>query len=214
MKKIYFLCATLLMAQLSIAQDIAIRIPANAKAVATINTARLMKLMSPEDLDKSILGKKLREIKGDDTTSQYNSVKDFGLDLNNKLYYFYMADDSMHYNIVLMPLSDALKVDKVMHEKEMVRLSGNVRKVAEIDSSSFLIWNDQRLMYVSTSLKDEYFRRKDVAANHGLSYNYYYEEAVVSDSIMSMDTSAIIYETDTTETVTEKARIDSILAII
>ncbi|RYY48203.1 MAG: hypothetical protein EOO06_10930, partial [Chitinophagaceae bacterium] len=174
MKQIYLLAIAIFSSQLLAAQDLASLIPGDAKAVVTFNMASLSKLMTPEQLDQTIIGKKLRELKGKDSTRLFSSVQDFGANLNSKAYYFYMSDDSMHYNMALVPLADARKLDKVLNNKEILRLPANVRKVAEKDSSGYIIWNDQQMLYVNATLKDAYFRRKEVAINHGLSDYYDY----------------------------------------
>jgi hypothetical protein len=215
MKKIYVLFLSLFFVQCINAQNLALKIPADANAVATINAGKLSSLLPVDEWDKTSLGKMLGKIKGKDSSTAYNSVKDLGINLSGTIYYFHTENDSMHYNSMLIPLSDATKMEKLLGKRELIRLAGNVRKVTEDDSSAVFLWNEEQLLFVKASLKDAYFSTKEVAERNGLSYNYYYDEAAVAidtSIAYSMDTTAVVI--DSVTVVTDNAAVDSLMAVM
>ena len=221
MKKMYSLVLFLCAAQYLNAQNMAIKIPSNANIVGSINTGKLSQLMPVEEWDKTALGKKFKEMRAKDSSLQYNSISDFGLNTNSTLYYFRTEDDSMQYNCFMIPMADASKLDKILGSKELIRLANNVRKSTDEDSSGLYLWDNQQLVYVKAIMKDAYFRNPEVAARHGLSYEtprryYNYDDStastdaamtnehpvltdtvVVTDAVTAVDTAVIDINTET-----------------
>lgn len=194
MKKYYCVALILLVASGLRAQNAALKIPSTANVVGSINLGKINGMMPMEEWDKTSLGKKLKEMRGNDTTLQYNSVQDLGIDPNSTLYYFHTENDSMHLNTVLATLTNAVKTDQFFANKEIVRLAGNVRKHVDNDSTGYFMWNDVQIIYVKALMKDAYFREVAIAQRHGLSYNVpriYQDEEV---TINAVDTSILTLE--------------------
>ena len=186
MKKYYFLALILITAHGLSAQNAALKIPANANVVGSINLGKINSMMPMAEWDKTTLGKKLKEMRGNDTTLQYNTLQELGVDLASTLYYFHTENDSMHLNTMLVSLTNALNTDKFFANKEIVRLAGNVRKHVDNDSTGYFMWNDVQMIYVKAIIKEAYFKDAVIAQRHGLSYyetsnyNNYDEEAAVA----------------------------------
>ncbi len=185
MKKYFCFAFLLLVANGVHAQNPALKIPSTANVVGSINLGKINGMMPITEWDKTSLGKKLKEMRGSDTTLQYNSVQDLGIDLNSTLYYFHTENDSMHLNTVLATLNNAGKTDQFFANKEIVRLAGNVRKHVDNDSTDYFMWNDVQMIYVKALMKDAYFKDATVAQRHGLSYNVprIYDEEVTIDAV-------------------------------
>jgi hypothetical protein len=196
MKKLYLLFLAVLFAQCITAQNLAAKIPANANIVASIDAAKLSQMMPTEQFDKTAIGKKLKKMQKKEGGVKYTCAKDFGININSSLYYFHTEDDSMNYHCMIAPLVNAGKLDKILGQKELIRLAGNVRKVIDDDSTGFFMWNEQQLFYVNAVIKDAYFRNTEVAQRHGLSYKNYYDVAVDSAMIM-VDSVAAVPDTVT-----------------
>ncbi|MBC7866268.1 MAG: hypothetical protein H7X88_01930 [Gloeobacteraceae cyanobacterium ES-bin-316] len=207
MKKIQSLTLLLLFATGILAQNIAQKIPATANIVGSIDAGKINKLMPVEEWEKTSLGKKFKEMQAKDSSLTYNSIKDFGIDLSGTLYYFHTEDDSMHYNTVLVPLTDATKLDKVLANKGLARLAGDTRKITDDDSTGYFMWNNEQLVYVKALIKEGYFRNAEVAARHGLSYSTPVSYSDANDvTVVSVDTAQDLKE--------EYAVPDSVLAFM
>ena len=196
MKKIFFLLTAVATIQCAAAQELANKIPANANAVASIHGAKLTAMLSPEEWDKTTMGKKMKEMMSRDSGFQFNSVKDFGIDLSGSFYYFNTDDDSTYYNYFLAPLADVNKLEKLFAKKDIVRLANNVRRLTDDDSSGVAIWNNQQFIYVNASLKEGYYQDSAVAARHGLSYtSYNYYDPVYADTTAVIEESTVTFDT-------------------
>lgn len=216
MTKIYFLLLLVFSAQCTNAQNLALKIPADANAVATINAGKLSSLLPVEEWDKTSLGKMLGKLnQGKDSGTVAHSVKDLGINLNGTMYYFHTENDSMQYNCLLVPLTDGSKMEKILGKRELIRLANQVRKVTEDDSSAVFLWNDEQLLFVNAGLKDAWFSTKEIAERNGLSYNYYYNEpAVETDTSLLYSIDSAAAEIDSVSIVTDEAAVDSLMAII
>ncbi len=189
MKKYFCFALLLLVANGIIAQNPALKIPSTANVVGSINLGKINGMMPMAEWDKTSLGKKIKEMRGSDTTLQYNSVQDLGIDLGSTLYYFHTENDSMHLNTVLATLTDAGKTDQFFANKEIVRLAGNVRKHVDNDSTGYFMWNDVQMIYVKALMKDAYFKDVTIAQRHGLTYNVprIYDEEVTINAVDSSE---------------------------
>ncbi len=214
MKKYYFLALILITAHGLSAQNAALKIPANANVVGSINLGKINSMMPMAEWDKTTLGKKLKEMRGNDTTLQYNTLQELGVDLASTLYYFHTENDSMHLNTMLVSLTNALNTDKFFANKEIVRLAGNVRKHVDNDSTGYFMWNDVQMIYVKAIIKEAYFKDAVIAQRHGLSYyetsnyNNYDEEAAVAVDTVAM------YEEDPEIMDSAYSAVDTSMAII
>src|SRR5258706_7654980 len=184
MRKLFIAAILLLSAQFVFAQDVLPKIPVNANVVAGINTGKLMQLMPAEEWNNSRVGKKLLEMSSKDPTGRLNSVNDIGINLAGITYYFHTENDSIHYNCILVPLLDAVKFDALFKDRPFTRLDNNTRIIADTDSTGYMMWNGQQLLYVKGILKVQYFNDPVTARRHGLSYHYYYNDtAAVADTV-------------------------------
>ncbi|RYF91613.1 MAG: hypothetical protein EOO03_00970, partial [Chitinophagaceae bacterium] len=202
MKKYVCLClSTLLVLGLS-AQNPALKIPATANIVGSIDLGKINNLMPIADWEKTSLGKKLAGTNKQDSSMPAKSLQDAGFNPNSTVYYFHTENDSMHINTVLVQLADAGKTDHFFADKELVRLAGNVRKFADADSTGYCMWNNDQLLYVNAIIKNDYFKNATIAARHGLSNavvttKIWDEE--VTDEEDTMDSATVEIATDTAE---------------
>ena len=189
MRKLFITAALILPGIVSLAQDLVSKIPAEANVIGTINTGKLTQLMKVEEWSNSSFGKKMLEMSAGKSGKEVKSFNDLGLSLNSNMYYFHTENDSIHFNYILAPIADLSKFDALFTDRPFVKLANNARMMAEEDSSGFLMWNNQQVLYAKGSLKESYFRDYEVAARHGLYTPYASDTAAyalppVVDSVM------------------------------
>jgi len=189
MRKLFITAVLIFPVIISLAQDLVSKIPAKANIIGTINTGKLTQLMTVEEWSNSSFGKKMLEMSAGKSGKEVKSFNDLGLSLNSNMYYFHTENDSVHFNYILAPIADLSKFDALFNDRPIVKLANNTRMMADEDSSSFLMWNNQQVLYAKGSLKEGYFRDYEVAARHGL-YTPYASDTVayalppVVDSVM------------------------------
>jgi len=161
MKKLLFLislCTTFI----SVAQNLESKIPSNAEAVISVNGNRLLELMSIDEFEDLDIAKELfKEVsKNNDSTAKISSLKDFGIDINSKVYYFYQTTDSIIYHSVLYKLNDRKLFEKalVASEEEIVR---NNNMNISTKNSSATIWNDNILLFTAGDATYRYFQNNE-----------------------------------------------------
>ncbi len=96
MKKI-ILTMALVATTFSFAQSLESRIPANAQVVVSVSGDNILELISLSDFDINALGKEMiKEFKREN--KEFNSLGDFGVNLESKAFYFYQPTDSVSYH--------------------------------------------------------------------------------------------------------------------
>ncbi len=147
MKKILFIVA-ICVSFTTIAQNLESKIPNSAEAVVSINGNRLVELVSVPEFDNynfaQMMFKELSRKK--DEGSKMKSVKEIGIDLNSKAFYFHKRTDSISYHNFLVKLTDKNMFESLMSpkNKENIISEGGVQIM--VDHSSVAIWNDQMLL--------------------------------------------------------------------
>lgn|GEM_PF-334472 len=186
MKKILIAIILLFLVKLSYAQDLVKKIPANAFTVATIKGDNIFKLMFVKDFNESFLGKKLLTEASKSLDKNFNSIEDFGINLDKNMYYFNQLSDSITYNCFLIPLKDASRFENLIKDKnEKVKTTGDVRTMTLPDSSSLMMWNNNMMYFVTGSIRSDFFSDSTHAARYGIKdirYQNSYDAAAVADS--------------------------------
>jgi len=146
MKKILFIIA-ICISYISTAQNLESKIPDDAKAVVSINGDRLLELISASEFDNYSFAKMLfKEVGKKDSTAVIHSIKDFGFDINSKAYYFYKTTDSINYHTMLINITDRVKFERLISERDKERIEkiGDINILA--NNSSTTTWNDNMLI--------------------------------------------------------------------
>ena len=180
MKRVLQLLAlALFTGHLSIAQDLAYKIPEKALAVASIKSDQLLQLFSITEFDTSALGKRLLGELSKKTNGNYESIKDLGFNLSSTIYYYNQKTDSISYNCLLIPLSDAQKFETIMFkeaEHADIKHQGEIRILQTAGNKNLVMWNNEMLYLAYGSTSAYFFEDSVNASRYGikaLSYNDY-----------------------------------------
>ncbi|MGM9478591.1 hypothetical protein ACS5PU_19365 [Pedobacter sp. GSP4] len=214
MKKILIAISLFLSLQAANAQDLVKKIPANAFTVATIKGDNIFKLMFVKDFNESFVGKKLLEGTSKSLDKNFSSIEDFGINLDQNMYYFNQLTDSITYNCFLIPLKDASKFESLINNKEQkLKTDGNTRTIVLPDSTSIVKWNDKMMYFVTGSIKGAFFADSAKSARYGIKdIRFQAEDAMAVDSAtMLADTTYVTTTEPVVEEVTapviEKAKV-------
>jgi hypothetical protein len=177
-----------------IAQDLANKIPEKASAVASIKSDQLFKLFTKGDFNSSVLGQKLLDNFSHKTGGDYKSIEDAGINLSSTIYYYYQMTDSISYNCLLIPLSDARKLETLFNDttRAKIKQQGDTRILAT-SGNVLTVWNNEMLYVAHGSLRSYFFDDTLAAARYGikpLSYDDEYSEEPMVDTIATMDAAA------------------------
>ena len=183
----------LLMGYAGIAQDLANKIPEKALAVASIKSDQLFKLFSPGEFNTSVLGQKLLADFSQRTGGEYKSIEDAGINLSSTIYYYYHKTDSIKYNCLLIPLSDARKLEKLFNDttRAKIKQQGDTRILAT-SGKNLIVWNNEMLYVAHGSLDLAFFNDSLTYSRYGikpLADEYGYDEPV-ADTVAAMDAAA------------------------
>ncbi len=185
------------------AQTLEKKIPANASIVATVKTGQLIQLLSADEFSQTASGKKFLEMLSNNTGKELKHINELGVNLTANSYYFRYDNDSISYNCLLIPITDAVKFAGLINSKSGVVTNNNIRTSNTDDSTTFLMWNNQYAIAVSGSLKDYYFSTKEVSERYGLTYMppYVYSatDSAVDVSLVKVDTTYVISDTTAVE---------------
>ncbi len=92
-------------------QDLAYKIPEQARAVVTVRGNKLLDLLSASEFNNSEMGKKmLNKITRKMEKGKVSSIEDFGVNLASNMYYYNMQTDSISYNSLLLPPERCCKI--------------------------------------------------------------------------------------------------------
>jgi hypothetical protein len=194
MKKVLSLLGLGLLASSSHAQDLVNRIPANAFSVASFKGDQLFSLLSIPEFNSSALGKKLLEEVSREKDKSYTSVTDFGINLNGTLYYYNQKADSINYNCILVPLSDAGKLELLLSDKDrsVISREGNTRMLTTAKDKTVFIWNNELLFMAMGDLQYSFLNDTVRTRPYGIkevSYSDYYYQ---NDA--AMEETTVTYE--------------------
>ncbi|WP_421940681.1 hypothetical protein [Pedobacter sp.] len=199
MKKILIAITLFLTVKGVIAQDLVKKIPTNAFTVATIKGDNLFKLMFVKDFDESFLGKKFLTGASKSLDKNFNSIEDFGINLDKSMYYFNQLNDSITYHHFLIPIKDANKFDELIKSKESrFEKKGEIRTYILPDSSGILMWNNTMLCGVNGSIKSSFFADSTKSAKYGIKDIRYQNE--YDQTAVAVDSATVATYPDTTYT--------------
>ena len=195
MKKLLFALALLFSGIQNYAQDLVKKIPVNAFTVATIKGDNVFKLMFVKDFNESFVGKKLLTETSKSLDKNFTSIEDFGIDLENNMYYFNQLSDSITYNCFLIPIKDATKFESLINDKgKKFTLNGETRTMVLPDSTSIIKWNNKMMYFVTGSIKSSFFADSLKSAKYGIKDLRYQSDVVLTDSATAVVDSAYAEE--------------------
>lgn len=203
MKRIIQLAAIAICAGLTAsAQDLAYKIPEKAFNVATLKTEQLFQLTSVTDFDKSLWGTKLLQKLSSISGKEFNSINELGINLGANMYYYYQMTDSINYSGVLIPLSDAKKIEALfIKQGEPLQKIKGATIVQQPSEKTIVAWNEQMLFLTYGNIKEHFFYDSAVGARYGINPADEYPVAVtepvpelVIDTVVSpIDTAVVEY---------------------
>jgi len=198
MKKILLSFSLLLLFNLTKAQDLVKKIPANAFTVATIKGDNIFKLMFVKDFNESFVGRKLLEGTSKSLDKNFTTIEDFGINLDKNMYYFNQLTDSITYNCFLIPLKDATKFESLINNKDnKIKTTGDTKTMVLPDSTSIIKWNNNMMYFVTGSIKSSFFSDSAKSARYGIKdIRFQNDEATLADSAAVAVDSAYVTTTD------------------
>lgn len=185
MKKVIF-SMMMLAAYATTAQDLAVKIPKDAFAVVSVKGAGIFDLLTIDEFNQSLLGKKILKEAGDHK-HKYKSVEDFGVNVKSTGYYYYKTTDSINYHCVLLPLNDAAKFEAIFnsYERDKIEARGDYKRLYTDGDRTLIQWNKQSAMIVTGDLNDDFIEHDTVRAQrYGLkkvNYRDYYNDNMSYD---------------------------------
>ncbi len=185
MKKVIF-SMMMLAAYATSAQDLAMKIPKDAFAVVSVKGAGIFDLLTIDEFNQSLLGKKILKEAGDHK-HKYKSVEDFGVNVKSTGYYYYKTTDSINYHCVLLPLNDAAKFEAIFnsYERDKIEARGDYKRLYTDGDRTLIQWNKQSAMIVTGDLNDDFIEHDTVRAQrYGLkkvNYRDYYNDNMSYD---------------------------------
>ena len=202
MKKLIKLSLLFLLPFAVNAQELISKVPQNAIAVAKINANNFFRYLPADEFNKSFIGKSFLAAAFTDSTTTVKDVQNFGINLSASAYYYYQQTDSIGYNVFLLPIKDVAKLDQfsTTHGNKFTQ-NGDLRKMANKDSSTVVMWNKDVLYVINASLKDEFFKDSLVAKRYGIENVRFFgqdDDIDVIDSIL-VDTATVITTTEVEE---------------
>ena len=155
MKKI-ILTIALAATTIGFAQHLESKIPVNAQAVISVSGENIFELISKSDFENNTLGKEMiKELKRED--KEFNSLDDFGMNLQSKAFYFYQPTDSISYHNFIIKLNNRKQMESLLDSITTTKIvkTGNVSSFMEYDSN--VIWNDNTLLFTVGEKSYGYF---------------------------------------------------------
>ena len=155
MKKL-ILTIALVATTIGFAQRLESKIPANAQAVISVNGENLLELISLTEFNNNGLAKEMIKEVGR-KNPDFNSLADFGFNLESKAFYFYQPSDSISYHNFIIKLKDRNAFEKVLDTATTNKIvkTGDVNSILEYDTS--IKWNNNTLMFTVGDRSYSYF---------------------------------------------------------
>lgn len=214
MKKIFF-SLLVLSGFAANAQDLAIKIPKDAMAVASVRGEHFLELMSVAEFDRSAFGRKMiAEMADHKEKGDFKSIEDFGIKLSGTMYYYNQQTDSIGYNCLLVPLSNAAKFEALLDQSQTseIKRKGDTRTFYDGDNA-FFQWNNDFVYIVYGSLHKSFIEKDSaMSARYGIkevsSYDYnndYDNDPVAEEASEAEVDTAVAYSIDTYEGVSDSA---------
>jgi hypothetical protein len=200
----------------AIAQDLANKIPEKALAVASIKSDQLFRLFSTGEFNTSAFGQRMAENFSKRTGGNYKSIEDAGFNLSSTIYYYYHKTDSISYNCLLIPLSDAAKFEQLFNDttRASIKHQGETRTLAT-SGRNLMMWNNQ-MLYIAHGSTDHYFLSDSAtAARYGIKQlptedGYDYSDEPLVDTATYAYPEIDTVATDVTEEMPEPA-VDTVI---
>jgi hypothetical protein len=178
-----------------IAQDLANKIPEKALAVASIKSDQLFQLFPIAAFDTSALGQKLLDNFSKRTGGDYKSIEDAGINLSSTIYYYSQKTDSISYNCLLIPLSDARKLEALFNDttRAKIKQQGGI-KMLTTSGNNLIMWNNELLYIAHGSISAYIFNDSLMAARYGIKHleNYYDEPLVDTVALPESDSNMVV----------------------
>lgn len=168
MKKLITISIALFLTGGSYAQNLERKIPYDAFAVSTVKGDKAFKLMLVKDFDNSFIGRAFLDKVTQETEHSFQSIDEFGFDLDEEFYYFHLQTDSINYNCILMPIKDVNKFDVFMNTKNNEITQKEDQKTYIFDEQNLAIWDNEKILYISGSSNYLFFTNEENAARYGI----------------------------------------------
>ena len=175
--KQFLLIISLISYSFSFAQDLTTKIPNDALVVATVKGGNLTQLMSIDEISNSYMGKELLKDLSRKQDTPFTSLADLGFNLEASSHYFFQANDSIHYNVFVVPIKNSSKFEELMaSSNKMNIISKDGFRTFEDNGNSDMtvIWDDSTMLMVMGKVSEYYFEDKEVMERYGLKELYDY----------------------------------------
>lgn len=172
MKKFFTLSLVLLTAVGMNAQKLASKIPPDAPAVVTIKGGNITELISASEFSETEIGRSILKKLSEKSSQDFTNMKDFGIQLEAKSYYFYKRTDSISYHCLWLPLENGVKFGNLFKKK-----SGNTEQtdgftIIKDSTNNVIIWDDKKALLLFGDIESYYFDDTKVEERYGIPNGY------------------------------------------
>ncbi|GLB53401.1 hypothetical protein NBRC110019_24420 [Neptunitalea chrysea] len=188
------------------AQETIEKVPANAKVVVSANSGNLLELMSIKQLEESLLGKMI--LPQLEQMGIGSSFKDVGLDLKGSAQYFLQSNDSIMYNVVVLPIKNHNKLESAITTASHMEIvqEQELHTIESKDIEVSIVWSKEYFVFVYGALVSSYFKQDEVIERYGLEAekefswdNYIQSDSLDTDVEMVLVKEAVDEPSDETE---------------
>ncbi|MGJ8591535.1 MAG: hypothetical protein ACSHXF_03245 [Aquaticitalea sp.] len=166
-------------------QDLTSSIPGDALIVATVKGENLTQLMSIDEINNSYVGKEILKDFSRKQETPFASLADLGFNLEASSHYFLQANDSVRYNVFVVPIKNSSQLEALLVSKnEMKIVSKDGFKILEDEKKTdvVIVWNDSKMLMVMGEVSDRYFEEKEVMERYGLQDLYDYSYDIIEEA--------------------------------
>jgi len=192
------------------AQDLATFVPKNSSLVGVINVEQiktkadfeeLIKLPLIKKMDKKIAKDFSRNLINNDTEN-YLDLRKYGININSKSYFYFVAEKKMFSGALLLPISNKDKftafVKNFTDDKEgkNIKVKNDYLQVSKRDI--YIIWNNNMAAFMSADISPQYKKEIKELAKKELGFKEKTEEPEVEEVVEE------IVEEEVTEEIEEE----------
>ncbi len=185
------------------AQDLAYKIPEKAFSVVSIKSNQLFQLCPANEFNNSTFGKKFLEKLSETANENYKSIEELGFNLSANAYYYYQVTDSINYHALLVPLTDASKINALFSKHaDSIRTINGLSVLQRPDEKTVIAWNNQMLYLTYGSLNSYFFSDSAHAATYG-DIGTVYDDYAANDVMVDTAAAAVTYDEPIADSVVE-----------
>ncbi len=159
MKKLLFFTCFLCLSLAVKAQDLALKIPKNAKAVISLKGKNITDLVAVPEFENSKIGKLFFKEILKTTDGKVSNLNELGIDLNRDFYYYMESDSTGFKHNFLAPLKNKDGFESLIsdREKEKTITEGGVSYFIDSYDDIITMWDSKTLLVTILQTEDDQY---------------------------------------------------------